>query len=144
MAIYNTRDISLTLDGDIEIGANGDIKLATSHESVKNQVNWFLRTDRGQYQPNSKLGCNVGIFMGDSMSNDMLISMEDTVRAALHKYVVLPQDINVDALPLSYDQVGVFVTLIGQYLDDDGNLLDVIPEVITYTFPFLEGSPSAI
>ena len=144
MSTYSARDISLTLGGDIEIGANGDIKLASSHESVKNQINWFLRTDKGQYQPNSRLGCNVGIFIGDSMSNDLLISMEDTVRAALHKYVVLPQDINVDALPLSYDEVGVFVTLVGQYLDDDGNLLDITPEVISYNFPFLEGSPSSI
>lgn len=144
MSIYNTRDISMTLSGDIEIGANGDIKLATSHESVKNQVNWFLKTDKGQYQPDNKLGCNVGTFWGDSLSNDLLISMEDTVRASLHKYVVLPQDISVDAIPLSYDEIGVFVTLRGQYLDDDGNLLDIIPEVISYTFPYLEGSPSSI
>jgi hypothetical protein len=144
MAIYTSRDISLTLGGDIEIGANGDIKLATSHESIKNQVTWFLKTDKGQYQPDEKLGCNVGSFIGDSMSNDLLISIEDTVRAALFKYVVVPQDINVDALPLSYDHIGVFVTLVGQYLDDDGNLLDVNPEVISYDFPFLEGSPSAI
>ncbi len=144
MSIYSTRDISLTLSGDIEIGANGDIKLATSHETVKNQINWFLKTDKGQYQPDVRLGCNVGIFIGDSMSDDLLVSMEDTVRAALHKYVVLPQDIRVDALPISYDEVGVFVTLVGQYLDDDGNLLDTTPEVITYTFPYLEGSPSSI
>jgi len=144
MGIYSSRDIYTNISGDIEIGSNGDIKLANSYESVKSQINWFLRTDYGDYQPESLLGCNVGSYIGKELSNDMLVSIEDSVRAALVKYVVTYQDINVDALPMSQEDVGIFITLRGQYLDKDGNLLDTTPEVITYNFPFLEGAPSPL
>lgn len=144
MAIYSSRDISLNLSGDIDIGSNGDIKLADSYESVKSQINWFLRTDYGDYQPDDRLGCNAGYYIGKEMSRDNLVSIEDTVRAALVKYVVVSQDINVDAVPLSQEEIGIFVTLRGDYLGEDGNLLVTTPEVLTYTFPYLEGSPTPL
>lgn len=142
MAIYNERDLAIGLSGDISIAAGGDLELASAYETQKDQVNFYFRTNKGEYQPDRRVGCDVGEAIGESMTAEGLRAIEHTATAALAKFVLHRSDFRVDAIPLSVQEIGVFVTVGGQYLDEDGNLEVGDPEVLTYNFPFFDGDPT--
>tara|TARA_R100000951_G_C2516663_1_gene142086 strand:+ start:125 stop:562 length:438 start_codon:yes stop_codon:yes gene_type:complete len=144
MAIYSERGLALTFSGDLQVGANGDVKIDDAFESEKSAVNWFLRTNKGDYVPDQRLGCNVGTYIGDKMSRSVLSQLEDSVLSNLVKFVAARTDIRVDAVPIDCDSVGIFVSVGGKYLDTDGNLLEPGVEVLTYVFPYLEGQPTPL
>ena len=144
MGLYNERDISLNFSGDIEIGANGDLKLADSYESQKSAINWFMRTNRGDYVPDRRLGCDAGRFVGKPLESSTVSDLKDSVLSNLVKFVISRGDINVDVVPIDYETLGIFVAVGGNYLDSDGNLLDAETEIITYVFPYLEGFPTPV
>lgn len=134
----------MNLSGDLEVDAKGDIKLADSYESKKSAINWFLRTDKGEFFPDKRLGCNVGTFIGKKMSNANLNQLELSINRNLTKFAIAPTDVRVDVVPISHEEAAIFVSVKGKYLDDDGNVLDSDTEVIKYIFPYLEGEPTPI
>jgi hypothetical protein len=140
--MYNTRDIGVSFSGDVNIGANGDIELANSFESIKGAINFIVRTDKGDYAPDVRIGGDLGTFVGDRLSKATTMAMEASLKDNLSRFVLNPSDYQVHAIPVTHENVGVFIALAGQYIDENGNLLDVDPEIITYDFPFYEGSPT--
>jgi len=139
MAIYSERDVELTFSGDLQLSANGDIKLGDSFETQKSAINWFLRTNKGENQPDVRLGCDVGLSIGKNMTNGNLNLLEDSVLQNLVRFVIARTDVRVDAVPLDCEEVGLFVNVGGKYLDDDGNVIEGAQEVLKYLFPYLEG-----
>lgn len=142
MSIYSERGVATNFSGDIQLGANGDLKLADSYETQKAAINWFMRTNKGDYVPDQRLGCDAGRFIGDKMSRRAADQLESSALGNLTKFLVSRSDIDVNAIPIDSDTLGIFVTVGGKYLDSDGNLLDPGTEIITYTFPYLEGEPT--
>jgi len=144
MGIYSQRDISSSFEGDIEISAHGDIKLADSFETHKSVINFLVRSDFGDYRPDARIGCNLGSFIGKQNTKSNIISMEHTCKANLIKFAIASADLELHALPISIDEAGVFIGTKGTYLDDDGNVLDVATEILTYIFPFKGGNPKPV
>jgi hypothetical protein len=145
MSSYVVRDIASTFSGDIKIGANGDIELANSYDTHKSAVNFLLRTDKGQYKPDVRIGCNLGSFVGDSMLSETFGQMEHTALDNITKFVYSPTDVQVHVIPIDIETAGVFVALNGTYLDSDGNILTGnTSEVLTYAYPYFEGHPTLI
>ena len=144
MAIYSERGIALDFSGDLQIGANGDIKIDDSYTTQKSAINWFLRTNRGDYVADQRLGCDVGRYIGEEMNRSILSQLEDSVLSNLVKFVSARGDVRVDAVPIDCESVGIFVSVGGKYLGTDGNLLEPGTEVLTYVFPYLEGQPTPL
>jgi phage baseplate assembly protein W len=144
MANYSDRGIALTFSGDLQISANGDIDLANSFETQKAAVNWFLRTNKGDYTPDRRLGCNLGTFIGKNISAEVLDQMESVCNMTLTKYSVHKADLRIDAIPIDHDNIGLFVSVGGRYLDEDGNLLASGVEILKYIYPYLEGQPTPL
>ena len=139
--MYNLRDIGLSLSGDIELSANGDLKLGDAYESIKSAVNYLARTDKGEYKPDIRIGGDTGRAIGENMDQESLRQIERSIRENLNDFLLNSQDFQVHAIPVEDDVVGVFIAIGGQYLDDDGNILDTDPEVISFAFPF-NGDPT--
>jgi hypothetical protein len=140
--MYTLRDITSSVSGDVVVGPHGDLDLANSFETVKLAVNFITRTDKGGYAPDSRVGGNLGSHIGATLSKEVTLSMENGLKENLSKFILSPSDFQVHAVPVTHDTVGIFVAVAGQYLDQDGNILDVGPEVLSFTFPYYEGDPT--
>jgi hypothetical protein len=145
MSVYSTQDISISFSGDIEFSANGDVKLADSYESHKNAINFLLKTNKGDFKPDKRVGCDLGNFIGQNNSESIYGEIEDNCSENIGKFIMSKSDFTIHSMPLSHDEAGVFVVVGGTYVDKDGNLLENNgPEVMTYVFPFLDGQPRIV
>ena len=144
MGLYSARDIYSTMSGDIALESNGDIKLANSHESISGAINFLLRTDKGGYVPDRRIGADLGTFIGESLTSSLIYDMQGSAIANLTEYVIDRRDIEVRAFPLSNDEAGIVVVFAGTYVDEDGNVVDVTPHTINYLYPYIEGEPTPI
>lgn len=141
MSIYAQEDIYLDFSGDIAIGSNGDVKLATSLESQKSVVNFLLRTDKGEYVADTRIGCDLGSFIGEPLDREHFVSIEDKIKKNLTEFAVAISDLKVAAVPISKTEIGIFVGLAGSYIDQEGNIIESQPQLLSYRFPYLEGGP---
>jgi len=123
------------------VDAKGDIMMADSLESQKAAATFLVRTDKGEYIPDNRIGCDLGSFIGKRISKEDLVSMEERVRKNLTEFVASRSDIKVAAIPMSQDEVGVFVGLAGEFIDENGNIIETEPTLLSFTFPYLEGEP---
>jgi len=145
MAIYIAKDIYTTFDGDISVGSNGDVRLGDSYESHKSAVNFLIRTDKGEYQPDKRIGCNLGVFIGDHHTEEMHQSMEDTIKDNISKFVLAASDMQVHVMPLSETNAGVFLIIGGQYSDLEGSKIETAaPEILVFDFPYSDGEPRLV
>ena len=129
MGTYTARDIYSNISGDIEVGANGDLKIASSLESVNSAINFILRTDKGGYTPDNRIGADLGTFVGDQLTSSMIYDMQNSAIANLTEFVIDRPDIEI------------IVVFAGTYIDQDGNVLDVSPQTINYLYPYIDGEP---
>ena len=141
MSVYTARDIAVSFEGDIQLDPNGDIKLANSYESHKAAVNYLLRTDKGDFKPDKRVGCDLGSFIGENNLDETYLAMEDSSIENISKFVLDRTDFSVHVVPIAINEAGVYIVVGGSYMGDDGALLDTEPEILTYIFPFLDGSP---
>ena len=141
MGTYTARDIYSNISGDIEVGANGDLKIASSLESVNSAINFILRTDKGGYTPDNRIGADLGTFVGDQLTSSMIYDMQNSAIANLTEFVIDRPDIEIRAVPLSNEEAGIIVVFAGTYIDQDGNVLDVSPQTINYLYPYIDGEP---
>lgn len=141
MGVYSARDIYSTTNGDLEVGSNGDLKIATSVESISGAINFVLRTDKGGYVPDNRIGADLGTFIGQTMSSSLVYDMQNSALANLTEFVIDLTDIELRVFPLSNDEAGVVVAYAGTYIDQDGNVIDVDPQTINYLYPYIEGEP---
>jgi len=144
MAIYSSRDILTNFSGDLQVSTNGDIKLGTSYETVRSAINFLARTDKGEYIPDNRLGCDLGTKIGENITQSLLLDIEDSTRENLTRFVVDRPDLEVHAVPLNHEEIGMFIITQGTYLNENGNKLDITPEVITYIFPYYGGEPKPV
>ena len=142
MALYAENDVYLTFSGDLEITPNGDIKVGDAYETRRSAINFLIRTDRGEYKPDTRLGCDLGNNIGDVITDDLLLSMEHSALSNLTRFAMEREDITVNVIPLSHQELGIFVGVKGSYIANDGNLLEHSPEVLTYLFPYTEDGPT--
>lgn len=139
---YTQTDIYAGISGDFVVSSQGDLLLAESYDSVRQTVNFIARTDKGDYVPDNRIGGNLGSYVGGQITDDTLANMEKSLISNLEKFAINRGDFQVHCMPISTQDVGVFVVVGGQYLDKDGNILDTEPEVISFTFPYAEGDPT--
>jgi len=142
MAIYSERDIAFTQSGDLSVNARGDLELASSYESQKAAINFLVKTNKGEYIPDNRIGCDAGTFIGRNQTRENISAMEAGVIANLSDFVIARSDLSVNIIPVERDVLGLFVGVQGEYIGSDGNLLDLDPELLTFTFPYLEGFPT--
>ncbi|MCB1712865.1 MAG: hypothetical protein KDH96_10410 [Candidatus Riesia sp.] len=139
MAIYTDRDIQTAFNGDIELSPRGDLKLADSIDTIKSAVNFVLRTDYKEYQPDYSVGCNLGSFVGKLNTESNRDAMAYSITRILGEKVLNPEDLEAFVVPFDIDEVLCVIKIGGYYLKDEV-LQTVEGDKLSYTFPYMEGS----
>lgn len=139
MAVYSNRDIESSFEGDVELDAKGDLKLADALVTHKSAANFVLRTDYGHYTPNSTVGCNLGSFVGKTNTPENHRFMEYNITKVLKERIFSNSDVRATVVPFDINEVLCLVDIAGAYLID--NIIQVVEDQrIAYTFPYIEGT----
>jgi len=139
MAIYTQQDIQTSLEGDLELSSNGDLKLANPLNTYKSTANFLLRTDFGDYAPDESIGCNLGSFVGKLNTPDNREFMQYNIDRVLQERLFSATDAESTVLPFDINEVICVVNIGGAYLID-GIVQTIQGETITYTFPYIDGT----
>lgn len=143
MTTYSARDIASTFEGDILLNSNGDLALANSLNTHKSAANYVLRTDHGDYQADVDVGCNLGSYVGELNIPRVHTSMEHNISKVLQNEIFSPTDVQVSVVPFDTEEALAVVTIAGYYLIDN-EIVYVDNDIISYSFPFLGGTPSPL
>jgi len=144
MNTYFLQDIGATFSGDLVIDSKGDLKLADSYETQKSLTNFWLRTDQGEYVPNPSVGCNLGSFIGEQNSAKNLGLIESQTYNILVRNIWQAEDIKIRVVPLDHQELMIALQLRGKFANSSGNFINIIPEVIAYSFPYITAEPTPI
>jgi hypothetical protein len=119
------KDLALTLDGDIKIGPTGDLDLVRGDFSLRDQIIFRLKTQRGDWLLFPECGADLETVIGLQNSPDTGALIEDSARyALLHDGFLAESDIQlINAVPLSENEIVLFLTINGE----EGNLEFQIP-----------------
>lgn len=139
MSIYVDRDIETTFEGDLVIDQKGDLKLANSLDTYKAVANFILRSDYGDYAPDSNVGSNLGSFIGQNNVQSVHKAMEYSIARSIAGPVFTTSDVRIKVLPLDIYEAVCFVFLAGTFLIDE-ELVKVEQDRIAYSFPYMEGA----
>lgn len=121
MAIYGERDIRTDLSGDLVVSSKGDLEIASSTRTSLEHVMWRLRTAPEDFTAtDTKIGANLGSFIGENVNESLLIEMEDQIRSSLQDRLLDPQDLFVTVVPISCDEVLVYTKVEGLFITPDG------------------------
>lgn len=140
MGLYILRDIASTFSGDLQLNDRGDFNVSDSFDSQIGVVNFWLRTDHADYAAGIDIGVNLGEYIGENNTEETLEDMKDQTFDTLIKNIIYPEDLRVEAVPFSHEEALLVLEVKGEYLDEEGEFITVTPQVLTYTFPYIEGS----
>lgn len=138
MASYGTRvDIMMTLEGDLVVGANGDLKLTYGQDSVIRDINKVLRTTNPDWVTHPAIGAGLETFVGAQNTRETATMMERQITDAIIRAEILrPGDIpKVEVVPVSFDEVKVYISILSG-LDQ----IDVSKVIIDFKNGFAEVS----
>lgn len=143
MSLYVDRDISTNFSGDLMLDQKGDLAIADSLATYKSVANFLLRTDYGDYAPNTQVGSNLGSFIGALNTRSTHEHMEHSIIRGLVEDVFSTTDIDADVLPLDINEAICFVRIAGQYLIS-GEIVSVDQDTLSYSFPYIDGAPTPL
>ena len=129
---FTAIDISVDAEGDLVVGASGDLELASELETLEADILFRLKTEHFDYGPVPFIGADLRTFQGEPNNQRTLDMIKE------HVYIALTQDgrvapgvLTVEAVPLSINTVHVFVIV----SDRIGN--ETEPSVVSYTLELL-------
>lgn len=137
MALYTNRDIQSSVTGDLVLDSKGDLDLADALDTYTSAANFVLRTDFGEYAPDSTVGANLGSFIGKMNTSDNHRFMEYNINKTLKEKIFSSTDIDNTVVPFDNNECICFIRIGGSYLID-GVITTVQDRVITYTFPYID------
>ena len=141
MALYTDRDIRVTLSGDLALDTKGDLDLAQCHDSHVAAANFLLKMNIGEYKPKISMGANLGLMIGEPLTEENLDFAEDMALRELVENVYTHEDVTLSIFPLDQHEVICVVEALGTYLVS-GEFVNPEPQVFSYSFPYMEGDPT--
>jgi len=139
MAVYYNQDIQSDLNGDLVLDSKGDVKIADPLETCKSAALFVLRTDFGDYAPDTTVGCNIGSFIGSTNTPSTRERLESNINSVLKNKLFNITDVDATVVPFDVHEVLCLIEVGGSYLID-GVIKTVHGERVAFTFPFIEGS----
>lgn len=108
--MYSQRDVSFSMEGDIELTEDGDFKLATPMETIKQDIFNRINTNNPDWFRYPHIGANLeDIFGKDNKFETAEEAINKAEKALTHDDRFNEGDINVDAVPTGADTIELFV-----------------------------------
>ena len=112
MANYDSIDLLVTDDGDIDIGANGDISVTEEDQilSLQQKILSVLKSDIGDWEDHPMISANLQSFVGERNSRENAKKIESSVKNALvDANIVRTEDVEVEVNAVSIYSVFIVV-----------------------------------
>jgi hypothetical protein len=138
MAIYPNRDVQSGDDGDIVISEAGDLAISESTDTAKQLLKMVIATDANEMDTLPQFGANIGTLIGKSM-REVIDRLPILIRDGVRRTGYLDHgDVFVDAYPIDYDKVIVFVDFKGTFINSDGEEVVFPSNTLKFYFPYTE------
>ena len=112
--MYDSIDLKIDSEGDLEISGTGDLKLATPSETLQQDILFRLKTEHADYVPIPNIGANLRSFVGEPNNERTGKAVAENVHISLTKDLLIPPPLLfVDAVPLSIHTLGLLVMYSG-------------------------------
>lgn len=101
-------DIKLTLDGDLEIGPDGDLATVYGDEQIAQEALFRLKTTRGDYVLSPDVGASLEDFIGEPNTPFVRTAIEQRIYNTLtSKGLII--DPTIDVIPIGLNDVYVLI-----------------------------------
>lgn len=136
MAFEDTTDLFMTLDGDMKLGPDGDLMMASSIERLSQDIHRRMMTDPPGWRMHPMLGAGLVRYVGEPNTRALASAVANDVRNALSRDNLLPSNsFSVRVVPSSYD---------GVVLDVLANIFPDRRMTISYQFDYVTGAMATI
>jgi phage baseplate assembly protein W len=115
-------DLKITDNGDLIIGANGDLAVVSGDEQLAQQIVFLLKTTAGDNLLEPEIGVSLEDFIGEENSTATRLRIENRVRSALLFDLSL-SSVEVTCIPLDKDEVFILIELPSK--DDPDKVIQV-------------------
>jgi hypothetical protein len=106
--MYDERDIKLTDDFDLAVGANGDLDVCEGDDCVAQDSRDRLRSNAPEYWHHHDICANFEDVKGEPNTRETGASVEqNAIRALTTDGRIRKDDLTVRAVPVSLDQINV-------------------------------------
>lgn len=139
MAVYFGTDILTDLSGDISFSGNGDLALAGCTRTYLDQIAFIARTETNDYTATTKrIGADLYQFIGQRLDNILISEVETKLKSALTENLIKQEDLTLYAIPISCEEIMIYIKVDGAFINNDG-VLDGESFEAAFTFPMYEG-----
>jgi hypothetical protein len=105
-------DIYMTLDGDIEVGSNGDLKLSRGADELLQGIMFRCKTVAGDFLLQPMCGADLETLIGAPNNRSTGQDMEYLILNALtHDGFLAPTDVSVSAVPTGPNKITAVIIL---------------------------------
>jgi hypothetical protein len=126
MITYAEVDIEVSPSGDIVLGGNGDLKMASPSGVLKQDIAFRLKTDNFDFAPHPDLGANLSSLVGEPNTRETSVKGEQMiVRSLTGDARVFPGDLMVKGVPVGLYNIAYYV-----FVRDGMSTLNVTPDMV--------------
>lgn len=124
-------DLYLSTDGELQIGADGDLKLVHGDEQVIQEVIFRLKTTKGDWVLSPNIGCSLEEFIGAPNTSLTHAAIEERIRQNLTQDLLLamPEVHAVDMPTESGENTQVFILIEFASLEKDYRKIQVTADL---------------
>ena len=122
--MFFQRDIELDTDLDLKVGVDGDLVLASEAKTLRQDIEFRLRTEHKEYEPQPYIGADLRRFVGypNTFRTAELIK-ENIINSLTQDLRIIPATLFVDVVPISINKVKIFVLVKDSIVNSDQPLL---------------------
>jgi len=126
---FSGIDIETDNDGDLQVGDNGDLKLATPARSLTQAITMRLKTDHRDYI-DPFIGANLGDELGQPNNSFTAKSISEKCYLSLTNGLLPPGAVTIDVVPIALEKVAIFTIV----KDTIRGLEDPLVTVLSYNY----------
>lgn len=130
------NDILVDDDGDLVVGSDGDLSIADTWRTAVQDAVFRIRTELGDYTPNSDIGSNLHSKVGAYNTRENADTMHAMIKRALsYDNRFAPNEYSINIIPVSKSTIVIMVKFPGPFSD----LEDTDEVILSFTFNYSEG-----
>jgi hypothetical protein len=112
--MFRGVDLEVDSEGDLVVGSNGDISLATPSRTLQQDFLFRLKTSHQDYTPDPFVGANLRSFQGEPNVERTGLAITENVYISLTRDgSISPQLLFVDTVPVAINTVAIMVLYTG-------------------------------
>lgn len=119
------NDIALSYDGDLILDENDDLRIISSIEWFKREINKILKTKLGEWKSDPNIGMDLENFHGQANNRNVAINIKKEIQRALTlDNFQFPGQFEIQVIPISTSEITIYI--IYNILGDNYNIVKLM------------------